>query len=781
MAIERPTFHESWYRVAELHPRLRTTVQISRQHFRGQPWHVVQDHTNNAFFRLAEPAYRFIALLDGRRTVSEAWKLVNEQLGDDAPTQGEAIQLLGQLYTSNLLQAEVTADCHSLFQRYKKRRHRELTGYLMNILFARLPLIDPDAFLERWLPLFGWIFSPVGLVVWLILLAIAIHRIVNYPHWSTELTHSAKDLLSPDNLLWLYLAFACIKACHEMGHAISCKKFGKQSGTGGEVHVIGIMLLVFTPVPYVDASSSWALQNKWHRAIVGAAGMWVELAIASIAAMIWAGTGDTGPYAPLHAFCYNVMFVASFSTVVFNANPLLRYDGYYILSDLLEIPNLGQRSKDYIYYLVKRYAWNVRFARNPAYSVVEEFWLFVYAVASFLMRAVVSFSIMFYLATVLNGALIVLAAGMAIAAVTTWILVPIGRFVHYLITSPELSRVRTRAISTTLAFTLLLVWAIGFLRVPDHAHAQGVVEPLNMAELFAANDGFVQNVPALNPSDPTDRLAVDRRSTSASAPNTNDSLALPSVAKDSLILAQYSPDLSAQLAELKATRDALEAQFRTAMQEDQQKKSVGQAQGVLYNIKSTDFQLQKTSERAAKLQLKAPFHGLLVIPDMEEKQYAYLKEGDRVGVLADLSHLIIRAAAANTLSGPLNTEASRHVQIRVNGRPDILLSGIITSRGPAGTNILPSPALGYQIGGEFGIDPADKNGTKTTESFFEVRIDNLHLEEAPPEIKADFDKTHQLPLLPGQRVLVRFDLENKSLARQAWTALLQLFQKKFKI
>ena len=174
-AIERLTFHESWYRVAELHPRLRTTVQISRQHFRGQPWHVVQDHTNNAFFRLAEPAYRFVGLLDGRRTVADAWKMTNEQLGDDAPTQGEAIQLLGQLYTANLLQAEVTADTHSLFQRYKKRRQREVTSYLMNILFARLPIFDPDAFLERWLPVFGWIFSPVGFFVWIILIGFGIH------------------------------------------------------------------------------------------------------------------------------------------------------------------------------------------------------------------------------------------------------------------------------------------------------------------------------------------------------------------------------------------------------------------------------------------------------------------------------------------------------------------------------------------------------------------------------------------------------------------------------
>ena len=121
------------------------------------------------------------------------------------------------------------------------------------------------------------------------------------------------------------------------------------------------------------------------------------------------------------------------------------------------------------------------------------------------------------------------------------------------------------------------------------------------------------------------------------------------------------------------------------------------------------------------------------------------------------------------------------MQIRLNGRPDILLSGIITARGPAGHNILPSPALGYQIGGEFGIDPSDKNGTKTTESFLEVRIDHLKLEVSPVAIMDQYNKTRELPLLPGQRVQIRFDLHQKSIASQAYTALLQLFQKKFKI
>ena len=170
MPVDRPTFSESWYRVAQLSPRLRSSVQIHRQYFRGQMWHVIQDPANNQFFRLNEAAYRFVALLDGRRNVAQTWQICNEQLGDNAPTQGEAIQLLGQLYSSNLLQAELAPDAEGLFNRYKKRVGREVRGYLMNLLFIRIPILDPDRFLNAWVGIIGRIFTWYGFVIWLALI-----------------------------------------------------------------------------------------------------------------------------------------------------------------------------------------------------------------------------------------------------------------------------------------------------------------------------------------------------------------------------------------------------------------------------------------------------------------------------------------------------------------------------------------------------------------------------------------------------------------------------------
>ena len=155
MAVERPTFHEAWYRVANLRPRLLSSVHVYRQHFRGQLWYVLENSSNNKFSRISDNAYHFIGMLDGKRTIDELWQICNDQLADNAPTQGEVIQLLGQLYCSNLLYAELPPDTTSLFNRYQMRIKRQIQGYLTNLLFIRIPLLDPERFLERWVNIIG--------------------------------------------------------------------------------------------------------------------------------------------------------------------------------------------------------------------------------------------------------------------------------------------------------------------------------------------------------------------------------------------------------------------------------------------------------------------------------------------------------------------------------------------------------------------------------------------------------------------------------------------------
>src|SRR5215217_4952892 len=188
----RPTFSESWYRVVNLKARLRPSAQISRQYYRGERWYVVRDPAGNQYHRLSDPAYRFVGLLDGSRTVGEAWELVGGQLDDEAPTQPEVIQILSQLHSANLLEADVSADATVLLRRHKMQMQRKLQGRLMNVLFPRIPVWDPDRFLKRWLPVAKLAFSKIGAVIWLIVVGAAIAMLV--PQWSEVTAAAARSV-----------------------------------------------------------------------------------------------------------------------------------------------------------------------------------------------------------------------------------------------------------------------------------------------------------------------------------------------------------------------------------------------------------------------------------------------------------------------------------------------------------------------------------------------------------------------------------------------------------
>jgi putative peptide zinc metalloprotease protein len=729
MPVDRPTFSESWYRVADLRPRLRATVQMHRQHFRGLVWHVVQDPASNQFFRLNEEAYQFVALLDGRRTVADVWKICNEQLGDRAPTQGEAIQLLGQLYTSNLLQGDMPPDADGLLRRYRQRITREVQSYLSNILFIRLPILDPDRFLDRTVGFFGLVFTPWGFLVWLAMVITGLYFVAGR---TGELLTGATNVLDPKGLPLMYAAVVLTKIIHEFGHSFACKKFGRESGSGGEVHVMGLMFLIFTPLPYMDASSSWAFRNKRHRAIVGAAGMYVEIAVAAIAAVIWSQT-QTG--SAIHTLTFNMVFIGSISTVLFNANPLLRYDGYYILSDLVEIPNLAQRGKEYVYYLVRKHVWNVRQARNPAHTPGESVWLFIYAVTSMVYRIFISVAILLFVSASLPFLGMILAA----MAIVAWVLVPIGKFVHYLASNSELMRVRTRAMATSMMVPAVIVAALGFIPAPDRCTIEGVVEPVQMAVVYPAVEGFLVSYA------PSGEVVTTNGAPLATL-------------SDPRLVAEHKAWL-AQKVSLEGRLDVLRARGDLAT-----------AQAVEEEIAAAKQKIKRMEDRLADLEVHAPFDGTWLAPQLDLQRGAYLDRDHAIGVVTGCEGLHVRAVAGQDVVGLLRDEGRPTVEMRVDGRPDATVTGTVKQFLPAGQERLPSPALGYGGGGTTAVSPDDTKGMKATEHMFEIQI-----APDPP------DPANPVRLLAGQRVVIRFEVLKKPYLAQWWRSILQLIQRRFKV
>ncbi|MBW1699846.1 MAG: efflux RND transporter periplasmic adaptor subunit [Deltaproteobacteria bacterium] len=725
MPVDRPTFSESWYRVAGLKPRLLNAVKVHRQYFRGRKWYVLQNPVNNQFFRLSNAAYHFVAMLNGRRTVSQAWRMCMEKFADAAPTQGEVIHILGQLYTSNLLQGDFTIDAGELFQRYHRRLRREVTGWFMNILSIRIPLLDPDRTLDLWVGVVGRVFTWYGFLIWA--------GIIGAGLWSVagridELSNRSTVILNPNNLPLLYMGLVIVKVFHEMGHAFACKHFGKQTGSGGEVHEMGVTFLIFTPLPFVDASSAWALRNKWHRVVVGASGMLVELAVASVAAILWsqAAEGTT-----IHAIAYNIMFVAGVSTVIFNGNPLLRYDAYYILLDILEIPNLYSRSRAYLHYLVKRYVWGMAKAPDPSHTKGEKAWFTFYAIASMICRVIVLTAVFLFI----GNRLFIAGLFFLIFIIAVRVLVPFGKLIRYFATNRELERVRWRAVLTTTGAAIILFVCLGLVRAPDRCRIEGVLEPMKMAVIHAKTAGFVRSF-----------LPSGTKTTPDGPP----------------LIQTWNPELEAQRARLLAEMRQLQIRLQAA-----QTGEAANAQIINEKIIALKEQIERTDQDLRGLVLTSPISGTWIAPDIDRMNGAYARRGKRIGIVADLNHMRIRAVAGQRVAARLVREAHKIVKIRVKGRPDIQLEGRIETIIPAGTEQLPSAALGYAAGGSTQIDPEDPSGRRAVEPFFEIWV--------IPSIEG------RKIFLPGQTVVLQFDTSAKPVIVQLWRTLLQVFQRRFRI
>ena len=721
----RPTFSESWYRVANLRAKLRASAQISRQYYRGERWYVVRDPAGNQFHRLSDPAYRFVALLDGSRTVEEAWELCGGVLEDDAPTQPEVIQILSHLYSANLIDADVTPDATVLLRRHKQLSKRKMQNRLMNVLFPRIPLWDPDKFLKRWMPVNKFIFSRFGVIVWLAVVIAAVAVVL--PHWNDpghslqKAAQSSVDIRSnPVNLVLLYGVFVLIKFIHELGHAFACRRFG------GECHEMGIMFLVFIPTPYVDASTAWAFPNKWHRIFVGAAGMIVELFFASLCGFIWVMTADI--HGIVAQLAFNAMLIASVTTLIFNANPLLRYDGYYILSDFLEIPNLRQKSSEYALGLIKRHIFGVKL-QHPLPPPLQRFWLFTYAIASSIYRAFVGLVILLIVAYEIP----VLGPLMAISGVLTWFLVPLFKTFKYLATDAELHRKRPIAFAFSGGVLAALVVVIGIIRFPVTVDAEGVlsVDPANSRHVYADQPGFIHQIGARDDGQPLQDGDW--------------------VHKGQVIMVLENKPLQTQLKVLDAQILQLKAEEMQALP----------TSPVL--AQSKELELKKTYEEQALLQqqidrltVKAPIDGELIAPNLQSRLGQFVgRDNKEIFRVENVSNQYVQTVLPQSDFQLLYQQASNlagRTQVRMVGEIPRILNSQAVKLIDTATKKAPSAALTQAGGGEGQLDPNEH-----TEASYSIA-----------QYQADVVLDDVGNYITGQRAYVHFKLEKRPLAWQ-WT------------
>ncbi len=713
------TFSESWYRVAGLKIRLLPTVAVHRQLFRGESWYVLRDPFNNQYFRIRPQAYNFVVRLRPGRTVEEVWQECLERHPDDAPGQEDVIQLLTQLYFANLLHFEMPADSAKIFERYRKRRQREIQSKLLSIMFIRIPLLDPDAFLRRIVPIFRHIISPAGALVWLAVVAAAIKMVLDR---FDQVTDQAQGVLAPDNLVLMYAGLVVIKTLHEFGHAIICRRFG------GEVHTMGVMLLIFTPLPYMDATSSWSFRSRWQRALVGAAGMITEIFVAALATFVWA---KTGPGA-LHSLAYNMMFIASVSTVLFNGNPLLRFDGYYILSDLMDIPNLHSRAQKHLRHIVERYAFGYKDSFSPAETTKEAFWLSVFGVLAAIYRVVVFTGIILFVADkfLLAGLI------MAVICVISWGIVPLYRLVVYLASSPRLARTRTRAVAVCVGFFFTTALLLGAMPFPNRFRAPGIIEAVSYVRVVNDAPGYVTRI----------RVPSGQR-----------------VAAGTPLLTLSDRELELEIKATVAQREetlALQLRaLRTAESAD--------LEPVKKRLAAIDAKLATLTAQQAALEVRARQAGIWVAPGLNDLVGAWIHRGAVIGQIVDPGAFRFSAVVSQEEAADLFADTIRKAEVRMYGQAgknlDVDRYAII----PYQQERLPSAALGWHGGGEVPVSVGDDTGLQTVEPFFQITAELL--------------PTAGVMMFHGRSGKLRFTLSPRPLMSQWIHEFRQLLQRRYQL
>jgi putative peptide zinc metalloprotease protein len=717
-----PLLSEQWFRVAELRPRLHDDVQVDRILVRGQPWVVLASPDAQRRVRLDPAAYALAGRCDGRLTLQQLWDILLREQRDHAPTQDELVLHVMHLYREGFLAFDTEPDFGAMAP-LDAGAPRPTPAHRGSLLAWRVPLGSPQRWLQPLQPLGRLLFSPGGAVVFVLLMALGLMTAVQQAGLVAEFT--GRWLHSPHVMLMTWLAFPVLKLLHEVAHALAVIR------RGGVVPQWGITLLVFTPVPYVDASAAEGFAEQRDRFIVSAAGAMIEL---SVAALAIAASTLLQP-GLLRDLLLVVFVLGALSSLLVNANPLLRFDGYHALCDAMQLPNLASRSARHWRRLAAR---ALGLPVEPDWSAArgELGWWWFYAPASLACRIVLSVGIAGWIGAQHFW------AGVAVAALLGWglVLQPALRGLRFLgglqLEPERAGRSRRRALAALAAVALLLA-----VPVPDVSVVRGVVWLPDDAMVRAQAPGFVDEVQA---SDGQPVRVGD------------------------VLLRLSNPALQAEAIDAEARLAALQVELHQAYAEDS-----ARAQRVGQEIDAATAARERIASRVEHLLLRAPADGRLSLPQAQDLPGRHLAQGAIVGTLlrsepggAPAGHwqVLVAMQAEQATERMAQREGAIAVDLGQPGSPGV--AATLQRDARAAGRQLPSAALADRFGGPVVTDPADTQGLTAAR---DVVLLTLSV-PAPPGVERP-------PL--GKRVWVRFDHGHRALgallARRAQQSVLVHF------
>ena len=638
-------------------PRLRRDVAFSFHQRRGKPVYVLEDLVNRRYFQFGLPEYQFLNSLDGTLTISEAVARSAGGLGARAISSEYALTLVRWLVDHELLSSESANQSRRRIEHAEENQVKPPGAWTRHLFFLKVPLGNPDRFLARMQPWCSWVFNPLFLPLWLGILFYGGYRVA--ADWG-QFRESVGQAVLPGNWILLAAVFVGLKLIHELGHGIATRRFG------GTVPEWGVQLIAFvTPLTYVDASSSWRFSRRRHRMEVAAAGMYVELLIAAIAAIVWA---ETGP-GPVNTVAHHVVFAASVITLLFNANPLMRFDGYYLLSDALDLPNLAQKGQVLLRWLSMRHLLGMRDLPLPSQAGSDRLGVVgTYGILAGAWRVLIWVGIMSLIANLARGAGVILV----LVALVTMVVAAATRFFRLMREGSGGVRPSLPSVALRLGVIALMLAGLGYaIQFRAFTRAVAVVTFPEKAVVRARVPGFVAEV----------RLGGGERV------GPGDVLAVLENREIEMELGRLEVDLARS--ELRGRR-FFEARRLSAYQAEKE------------NQEALRERLKATEADAKSLVLRSPIEGIVHVkrPDLLEGRF--LNAGEPLFTVLPTGAPEILISAEEEAVQALRQEANPELRVRLKGRAGVIEAGLERVETRA-TVAVPHPALSSTAGGPLAV------------------------------------------------------------------------------
>lgn len=696
---------------------LRPDLRFTPAEFDREACYMIEDPLRGKFFRIGTDEFTLISFLDGKNTIAQAVGLSSETLRESAFTENEAMSVCHWLLESQLAVCGGAAQGERLAQSARKQAQSKLAASF-NPMAMRLPLCNPTAILNRIAPWTNWIFDRPAVIGWCVVCAIGFLVAVSN---RSELIQSSSVLLDRDNWLRLAVVWLILKVLHEAAHGLACLHFG------GNVPSAGVLLVMFTPLPFVDVTASWRFSSKWQRIATAAAGVYFEVFVAAVAIILWSWSTDS----IVRNAALNVAATAGLTSVLINGNPLMRFDGYYILSDWLELPNLSASGQKYIASLFQRIV-GIEVPpdnRSPRTRRI----IAVYAVASLVWRNLVYAGLLVVLYAMVSKLGAVLAWTALLLAIAAILVNPVRNVVRFLGKQQTVSNKRLAAVA---AGALGLVLLVAFLLArPGTVRTCGIVEYSPPTIVRSASPGLVREVKVRDGQ---------------------------TVEAGQVIAILENEDLKVELAHLRNQIEQSRLQQRMLRQTEETAKQ----QAEVAKNDSLEKKRLEIQHQVDGLIVRAPTAGQIIAHGLDSLPGRYLSVGDEIVVIGnEKSKEVILAAAQNDISSYI-AQRGRPVKIRITGDEEDSFTADLSKIDPRASTKPPHPALGADAGGDLPV-------TSKRESPDSKKVESELLDPCFTGTVL-LSAAQSLHLHAGQRVTVLF-----SSADQSWAGNLVMKVRKW--